>query len=121
MIADAAITVLLVLSGLFGLTGSYGLLKLPETMMRLHAPTKVATIGTGFALIAVVVYFCKANGTLSLHALLIALFLFFTAPVTSHLIARVHIRRSRMTTDLPPTGTGVPWAVQAAPIPTPDA
>ena len=43
---------LIVLAGVFGLVGSLGLLKLPDTMTRLHAPTKATTLGVGGVLIA---------------------------------------------------------------------
>ncbi len=50
--ADYLIAALLVIGGLFGLIGSFGLLKLNDPMKRLHAPTKATTIGVGTALIA---------------------------------------------------------------------
>ena len=40
------------ISGVFGLVGSYGLLKLRDPMQRLHAPTKATTVGVGAVLIA---------------------------------------------------------------------
>ncbi|MBC7179255.1 MAG: monovalent cation/H(+) antiporter subunit G, partial [Roseovarius sp.] len=52
MVVDILISACLVISGLFGLVGSFGLIKLPDPMMRLHAPTKATTLGVGGALIA---------------------------------------------------------------------
>ena len=37
MIFDLIISVFLVIAGIFGLVGSYGLVKLPDLMTRLHA------------------------------------------------------------------------------------
>ena len=45
LIAEILITSCLVIGGIFGLVGSYGLLKLPDPMTRLHAPTKATTLG----------------------------------------------------------------------------
>ena len=36
---EIAVCVFLVISGVFGLVGSFGLIKLHDTMQRLHAPT----------------------------------------------------------------------------------
>ncbi len=44
-IAEIIIAVLLVGGGLFGLIGSWGLLRLKDPLQRLHAPTKSTTIG----------------------------------------------------------------------------
>ena len=49
---ELGVSILLVVGGIFGLTGSYGLLKLRDQMQRLHAPTKASTVGVGTALIA---------------------------------------------------------------------
>jgi hypothetical protein len=39
------------MGGLFGLIGSFGLMRLKDRMQRLHAPTKATTVGVGTALI----------------------------------------------------------------------
>ena len=51
-IAEVAVSALIVAGAFFLLVGSYGLAKLPDTMRRLHGPTKSATLGIGFLLIA---------------------------------------------------------------------
>ena len=109
-VADILISALLVLAGLFGLIGSYGLLKLTDPMARLHAPTKATTLGVGGILIASMVWFWAAESRVSLHELLITLFLFATAPVTAHFLAKMHIHRSIDRATLPPTGRGTTWA-----------
>ncbi len=62
---ELLITVSLVVSGIFGLVGSYGLVKLTNTLQRLHAPTKATTLGVGGVLVASMVYFYAATGYLS--------------------------------------------------------
>ena len=43
---------LLVVGGVFGVVGGWGLVRLPDPMTRLHAPTKAATLGVGAVLVA---------------------------------------------------------------------
>ena len=85
---DALISFFLVVGGLFALIGSIGLARLPDLFMRLHGPTKATTLGVGGILIASMLHFSSRTGGLSLHELLVALFLLLTAPVSAHLVAR---------------------------------
>ena len=101
---------LLVISGFFGFVGSYGLVKLPEPMTRLHGPTKAATLGVGAVLIASMIYFAWFGDHFSLHELMITLFLFLTAPLTGLMIAKANIHKQWTREELPPTGTGTGWA-----------
>ncbi len=111
------VTAALILGGAFFLlVGSFGLAKLPDTMRRLHGPTKSTTLGIGCLLIASMIHFLVGRGTPSVHELLITLFLFLTAPVSAHMIAKAHILRDRATRrDLPESGQGDGWATLAAP------
>ena len=90
---ESLISALLVIGGSFGLIGSFGLLKLRDPMQRLHAPTKATTLGVGGALLASVLYSAAFKNNLSLHELLISIFLFLTAPITAHFLAKAHIHR----------------------------
>ncbi|ARE83469.1 pH adaption potassium efflux system protein PhaG [Roseovarius sp. TM1035] len=110
MVVDILISACLVISGVFGLVGSFGLIKLPDPMMRLHAPTKATTLGVGGALIASMMYFYFVVGQFSFHELMITLFLLLTAPITGHFIAKTHLHLVHKPSDLPPTGTDRPWA-----------
>ena len=91
---DVLISFFLVVGGLFALIGSSGLARLPDLFMRLHGPTKATTLGVGGILIASMLYFSSRDNGLSLHELLVALFLLITAPVSAHLVARtmLHLR-----------------------------
>lgn len=101
---------LLVIGGIFAIVGSFGLLKLPQTMQRLHAPTKATTVGVGSALIASMLYSWFYQNTISWHELMITLFLFLTAPITANFIAKAQLHRAERKEDLPPTGVGSEWA-----------
>lgn len=109
-IAEILISVLLIVGGIFAVIGSFGLLKLRDTMQRLHAPTKATTVGVGSALIASMAYFLIFEGKISWHELLITLFLLLTAPITANFIAKAHMHRMMKAEDLPPTGVGKDWA-----------
>lgn len=86
---------LLIMTGAgFVLIGSLGLLRLRDFFSRLHAPTKATTLGVGSLLIASAVFFSNQDDGLSLHEILVTLFLFITAPVGAHLMAKaaLHLR-----------------------------
>jgi len=110
MLVEIAISLCLVISGIFGLVGSVGLIKLPDPMMRLHAPTKATTLGVGGALVASMLYFTFVLGNFSFHELMITLFLFLTAPITGHFVAKTHLHLNYQERDIPPTASGRPWA-----------
>lgn len=115
LVADALwveilISVFLVVAGVFALVGSYGLIKLPDPMTRLHAPTKATTLGVGGALIASMLYFALVRDAFSFHELMITVFLFLTAPITAHFIAKAHIHQNVKAMELPRTETSSGWA-----------
>lgn len=107
---EIIVSALLVLGGIFGLIGSYGLIKLRDGMQRLHAPTKASTVGVGAALIASSLYAWLTRGDISLQEVLILVFLFLTAPVTALFLAKVHLHLAIKRKDLPETGVGRDWA-----------
>jgi multicomponent K+:H+ antiporter subunit G len=99
-INELLVSALIVIGASFALVGSYGMVKLPDLMSRLHAPTKATTLGVGGALVASMVYFLALNGTMSIHELLISLFLFLTAPITANFLAKAWMH-SQQPPDLP--------------------
>jgi multicomponent K+:H+ antiporter subunit G len=102
---ELLVSALIVVSALFTLIGSWGMVKLPELMSRLHAPTKATTLGVGGALLASMIYFAAFEGVLSLHELLVSVFLFLTAPITAHFLAKAHILgQVDPAKELPPAG-----------------
>ncbi len=112
LIAEIIISAMLVISGVFGLVGSFGLVKLPDPMTRLHAPTKATTLGVGGVLIASMIYFTAFGGGFSFHELMITIFLFITAPIVAHFLAKAWLHRNATPADLPPTGRPKGWAGQ---------
>ncbi len=111
-LAELVISLLILGGSFFLLVGSLGLARLPSLIQRLHAPTKAATLGAGGLLLASALYFWLLRGYPSWHELLIGMFLFLSAPITAHMLAKVNLlRRKREAASLPPTGRDVGWAV----------
>lgn len=111
IVLELLISLLIVISAVFMLVGSLGLIKLPDLMTRLHAPTKATTAGVGGALIASMLYFLAADGAVSIHEVLITLFLFLTAPVTAHFVSKAYLHQQRdRGAELPATGRHCGWS-----------
>ena len=118
LLTEVLISFLIVVGGIFALVGSIGLVKLPEIMTRLHAPTKATTLGVGSTLIASMLYFLLVEGQMSIHELTITVFLFVTAPITANFLAKayLHEQRDSAAKSLPkPEGEKVDWATYEAP------
>ena len=92
---EALICLLVLVGAGFTLLGSIGLARLPDFFTRLHGPTKATTLGVGAMVIASAAYFSASNPGISLHEIAVTMFLFITAPVSAHLLAKaaLHIAR----------------------------
>ncbi len=103
LITELLVATLIVIGALFTALGSFGLLRLRDFYSRLHSPTKATTLGVGSLLIASAIYFSHLEDGLSLHEILVAVFLFITAPVGAHLMAKAALHlRVRGESGLPP-------------------
>lgn len=87
---DWLVAFLILFGCTFCLVAAVGLIRLPDTLIRMHAATKAGTLGAGLILIAVAVFF-NDTGTV-VRALLVLVFLYITAPVAAHLIGRAAYR-----------------------------
>ncbi|MCQ4348461.1 Na+/H+ antiporter subunit G [Pseudomonas stutzeri] len=90
---EALIALFLLLGSLFALIGSIGLYRLPDFFTRLHGPTKATTLGVGGILVGSLLFFNFHREAFSLHELLITLFLFITAPVSAHMLAKAAMQQ----------------------------
>lgn len=88
------VSILIVIGAAFTFIGSLGLARLKDFYTRLHGPTKATTLGVGSILVASAIYFSLNDEGVSLHEVLVTLFLFITAPVSAHLLAKaaLHLR-----------------------------
>ena len=88
LVIEALIALLILTGAFFTLAGSTALVRFPDFFLRLHGPTKATTLGAGALLLAVALYFSWHDGQLRVQEVLIMLFLFMTAPVSAHLLAK---------------------------------
>lgn len=81
-------------AGVFSLAAALGVLRFPDALTRMHASSKVGTLGGSFALLAAAV---DVGGTAAItRALLGIVFLLLTAPIGAHLLGRAAAKRDQM-------------------------
>jgi len=101
---EIIVAVLVLAGAALALLGSIGLLRLPTFFERVHAPSIIATLGCWLIMHGTVLYFSVADSSLTLHALLIAVFVAVTVPVMSIFLMRAALFRARqMGQDVPPS------------------
>lgn len=83
---DWVTAVLIVLSTLFMLIASIGIIRMPDVYARLQVTTKGATLGAGLVLLAIGIYF--ATIPMFTRAMLGIAFLALTQPIAAHMIGR---------------------------------
>jgi multicomponent Na+:H+ antiporter subunit G len=81
-----AVAVLLLLGSALSFLAALGLVRLPDLYTRMQAATKAGTLGIGLLAAAAAAHFASTGVTA--RALLIIFFIFLTAPVAAHVIAR---------------------------------
>lgn len=86
MIHDFITCLLILLGSLFMFLAALGIVRMPDLYTRMHAATKVGTIGVICVLGGVILVFQQLDVTTK--GLLIILFFLLTAPVASHMIGR---------------------------------
>lgn len=101
---DIFISVVVVLGALIALIGSSGLLRLKTYFERVHAPSIIATMACWCIMHATVIYFSVQEHKLAVHAILIAIFIAITVPVTTIFLMRAALFRARRSgEDVPPS------------------
>lgn len=80
--------------GLFGLLSAVGMLRLPDLFTRMHAASKAGLLAGGLMLLGVAL--ASGDSAIVLRALLGALFLALTTPVSAHLLARAAIKSGHL-------------------------
>ena len=89
------VAVLLMLSGIFPLSGAIGLVRFRTFFQRMHPPALAFSFSAWCVTLASILYFSAQDHKLSLHAWLIIIFLSITVPVTTILLARTELFRKR--------------------------
>lgn len=101
IIATYAAAAALAIGGIFALVAAIGLVKFNDSMTRMHAPTKVGTIGIGSMLLASMIHAALLDQGW-IQELLIMAFLFVTAPISANFIAKVNMHKRACMTPPPP-------------------
>ena len=116
---EALLALLILAGGAFTFIGSLGLVRFRDFYTRLHGPTKATTLGVGCLLLASSVFFSVTGEGWSLHEILVSAFLFITAPISAHLLAKaaLHLRLPSQA----PLPQEFDAGVSAVAIPAPDA
>lgn len=78
--------ILLLFGSLLILVSAIGIIKMPDLYMRMTATTKSSTLGVGCIMLGTAMFW--GNISITARALMIIVFLFTTAPIAAHLIAR---------------------------------
>lgn len=91
LIAHYVIAFCLIVGAVFIMVGAIGLLRFSDPMARLHAPTKVGTMGVGALLLGSMIHSYIFGEGWSMHEVLIMAFLFVTAPISANFMAKVSL------------------------------
>lgn len=70
----------------FTLVASIGILRLPDLYTRMHAASKVGTLGSGLILVGLALF--ALEDAIVTRALAAIVFLILTAPISAHLLAK---------------------------------
>lgn len=106
LLIDILLITLLAVGVFFTFLGGFSLVKLRSFFQRIHGPTKASTLGVGCILLASMLYHSVYGDGFHPRELLIAVFLFLTAPVSAHMMgkAALHLAQKADTPVPPPPG-----------------
>ena len=93
-IVEFLVSAFILVGAVFALVGSIGLVRLSDFYLRLHGPTKASTLGVGGTILGSLRFFSWQERALQLQEVLIVLFLFITAPVSAHMLAKAAMHRN---------------------------
>ena len=90
MIRELLTCTFLLIGGILSVVAAIGVLRMPDIFIRMHAATKVGTVGVSAIAIGVMIHF--GSITVTSRGLLVIAFFLLTAPVAAHMIARAAYR-----------------------------
>jgi multicomponent Na+:H+ antiporter subunit G len=90
MIREILVSLFLLMGGLLSLIAVAGVLRMPDIFTRMHAATKVGTVGVSSITIGLMIHF--GSITVISRGILVIAFFLLTAPVAAHMIARAAYR-----------------------------
>ncbi len=89
--------ILMIIGSFFCLVAALGVIRLPDSLIRMHAVTKAGSLGAGLLVMAHAVFYQELG--ISLRAVTIVALLLLTAPVAAHLIGRSAYRSGQALSD----------------------
>lgn len=92
---EVLVGLLLVASGVLTLAAAIGVLRFKSFFMRMHPPALAFTLATWCVALATMIYFSVLDQGLDLRAWLIIILLALTVPVTTIMLARTALFRTR--------------------------
>ena len=102
--AEITIAILTLGGAGIALMGSMGLMRLKSYFERVHAPSIIATMACWLIMWATFVFFSATGEGWALHALLIAVFIAVTVPISTMFLMRAALFRARRSGgDVPPS------------------
>ena len=90
MIREILVSLFLLMGGILSLIAVTGVLRMPDIFTRMHAATKVGTVGVSSITIGLMIHF--GSITVISRGILVIAFFLLTAPVAAHMIARAAYR-----------------------------
>ena len=103
-LAEVLVVAMLAVGCFFTVLGAFALIKLPTFFQRIHGPTKSSTLGVGCILLASILHRAIHGSGLHPRELLITVFLFLTAPVSAHMMAKAALSLAEDDPPPPPPG-----------------
>ena len=92
---EIPVALLLLASGVCVLAAALGLVRFKSFFMRMHPPALTFTLASWCVTLATIFYFSALEQSLALHAWLIIILLAMTVPVTTIMLSRAALFRSR--------------------------
>lgn len=86
MITEIIVGILAFFGSMFVFFAAVGMIRMPDTYLRISVTTKAATLGIGLLLLAAAIHSYEIG--ITAKVLVIILFILLTAPVSAHLIGR---------------------------------
>lgn len=86
MTTDLFAAISMIIGSLFAFLSAIGVVRLPDVFTRMQATTKANTLGVGFIMLGLMLFFSELGATA--RALLIIAFIFITIPVGAHMLSR---------------------------------
>ena len=87
-VIEVIVAVFILIGTFFSFLSAIGLIRLPDVYTRSHAASKSTTLGVLCTLFGTFLFFLVSDSYISIRLILGIFFVFLTAPVSAHMIAR---------------------------------